>query len=135
MKRKCGYVHYGVTAPRLATIYIHFSQSCDTGNSLSPNASKLFDFSDPSHVPSGEIVLLIRPMKKIVVDFPLKIDKNICDDQKIISIFVPASGKMQEWLIWHAWKACEPLKGSGGSNPPLSADKNLKKIRELEIKF
>ena len=28
---------------------------------------------------------------------------------------------MQEWLNWHAWKACEPLKGSGGSNPFLSA--------------
>ena len=47
------------------------------------------------------------------------------DDKKIISIFVPASGKMQEWLIWHAWKACEPLKGSGGSNPPLSAENEM----------
>ena len=28
---------------------------------------------------------------------------------------------MQEWLIWHAWKACVPQKGTGGSNPPLSA--------------
>ena len=28
---------------------------------------------------------------------------------------------MQEWLNWHAWKACEPLKGSAGSNPALSA--------------
>jgi hypothetical protein len=31
-------------------------------------------------------------------------------------------GEMQEWLNWHAWKACEPLKGSAGSNPALSAD-------------
>ena len=30
---------------------------------------------------------------------------------------------MQEWLNWHAWKACEPLKGSAGSNPALSAPK------------
>ena len=30
---------------------------------------------------------------------------------------------MQEWLIWHAWKACVPQKGTGGSNPPLSAQK------------
>ena len=100
--------------------------SCDTGDSLSPNASNLLYFSGSSHVPSGEIVLLIRPEKKIVVDFQLKIDKNIRDDKKIISIFVPASGKMQEWLIWHAWKACEPLKGSGGSNPPLSAENEIK---------
>ena len=55
-------------------------------------------------------------------DFQLKIDKNIRDDTKIISIFVPASGKVQEWLNWHAWKACKPLKGFGGSNPPLSAE-------------
>ena len=31
------------------------------------------------------------------------------------------SGEMQEWLNWHAWKACVPQKGTGGSNPPLSA--------------
>ncbi len=30
--------------------------------------------------------------------------------------------KVQEWLNWHAWKACNPLKGFGGSNPPLSAE-------------
>lgn len=29
---------------------------------------------------------------------------------------------MQEWLNWHAWKACGPLKGSAGSNPALSAE-------------
>ena len=32
-------------------------------------------------------------------------------------------GKMLEWLKRHAWKACIPLKGIGGSNPPLSAKK------------
>ncbi len=31
------------------------------------------------------------------------------------------TGEVQEWLNWHAWKACEPLKGSEGSNPSLSA--------------
>ena len=30
-------------------------------------------------------------------------------------------GEMQEWLNWLAWKASIPLKGIGGSNPPLSA--------------
>ena len=30
-------------------------------------------------------------------------------------------GEMLEWLKRHAWKACNPLKGFGGSNPPLSA--------------
>ena len=30
-------------------------------------------------------------------------------------------GEMQEWFNWHAWKACVPQKGTGGSNPPLSA--------------
>ena len=30
-------------------------------------------------------------------------------------------GEVQEWLNWHAWKACVPQKGTGGSNPPLSA--------------
>ena len=31
---------------------------------------------------------------------------------------------MQEWFNWHAWKACVPQKGTGGSNPPLSAKTN-----------
>ena len=42
----------------------------------------------------------------------------------IFVIFAPlynSNGKMQEWLIWHAWKACVLQKGTGGSNPPLSA--------------
>jgi hypothetical protein len=30
-------------------------------------------------------------------------------------------GEMQEWFNWHAWKACVPQKGTGGSNPFLSA--------------
>lgn len=30
-------------------------------------------------------------------------------------------GEVLEWLKRHAWKACIPLKGIGGSNPPLSA--------------
>ncbi len=30
-------------------------------------------------------------------------------------------GEMQEWLNWHAWKACVPRKGTEGSNPSLSA--------------
>ena len=30
-------------------------------------------------------------------------------------------GKVLEWLKRHVWKACIPLKGIGGSNPPLSA--------------
>ncbi len=31
---------------------------------------------------------------------------------------------MQEWLNWHAWKACVPLKGTAGSNPALSANEH-----------
>ena len=31
---------------------------------------------------------------------------------------------MLEWLKRHAWKACKRLKRFGGSNPPLSANKN-----------
>lgn len=30
-------------------------------------------------------------------------------------------GEMLEWLKRHAWKACKPQKGFGGSNPPHSA--------------
>ena len=30
---------------------------------------------------------------------------------------------MQEWFIWHAWKACIRLKWIEGSNPSLSAKK------------
>ncbi len=33
----------------------------------------------------------------------------------------PEQGEVLEWLKRHAWKACIPLKGIGGSNPPLSA--------------
>ena len=29
---------------------------------------------------------------------------------------------MQEWLNWHAWKACVLLNGTEGSNPSLSAE-------------
>ena len=32
-------------------------------------------------------------------------------------------GEMQEWLNWHAWKACIP-QGIEGSNPSLSANQN-----------
>ena len=34
-------------------------------------------------------------------------------------------GEMLEWLKRHAWKACIPLKGIRGSNPPYSAGKPL----------
>lgn len=32
---------------------------------------------------------------------------------------------MQEWLNWPAWKASKPQKGFRGSNPLLSALRNL----------
>ena len=35
------------------------------------------------------------------------------------------TGEVQEWLNWHAWKACVLQKGTGGSNPPLSANKTV----------
>lgn len=31
-------------------------------------------------------------------------------------------GEVAEWFKAHAWKACKPFKGFGGSNPPLSAN-------------
>jgi hypothetical protein len=41
---------------------------------------------------------------------------------------------MQERFNWHAWKACVPQKGTGGSNPPLSA-KPKQTIRQLADGF
>ena len=41
-------------------------------------------------------------------------------EQKVIILY-SETGKVLEWLKRHAWKACIPLKGIGGSNPPLSA--------------
>ena len=35
----------------------------------------------------------------------------------------PLKGEVAEWSKAHAWKACEPQKGSKGSNPFLSAKK------------
>ena len=29
-------------------------------------------------------------------------------------------GEMQEWLNWHAWKACVPLEAGPGVRIPLS---------------
>ena len=34
-------------------------------------------------------------------------------------------GEVAEWFKAHAWKACKPFKGFGGSNPPLSANGSL----------
>ena len=42
-------------------------------------------------------------------------------------------GEMLEWLKRHAWKACIPLKGIGGSNPPLSADKLINGKQQINI--
>ena len=39
------------------------------------------------------------------------------------SAVVENTGEVHEWLKWHAWKACVPLKGTPGSNPGLSAEK------------
>jgi hypothetical protein len=38
---------------------------------------------------------------------------------------------MQEWLNWHAWKACVPQKGTEGSNPSLSAFQRQKEEKSL----
>ena len=35
---------------------------------------------------------------------------------------------MQEWLNWHAWKACVPLKGTAGSNPALRQNAQFQAI-------
>ena len=34
---------------------------------------------------------------------------------------VKLAGEVQEWLNWHAWKACALQNGTEGSNPSLSA--------------
>ena len=38
--------------------------------------------------------------------------------------FDELEGEMLEWLKRHAWKACKRQKRFGGSNPPLSAEKD-----------
>ena len=42
-------------------------------------------------------------------------------DKKCVTLQSRFKGEVLEWLKRHAWKACIPLKGIGGSNPPLSA--------------
>ena len=36
------------------------------------------------------------------------------------------SGEMSEWFKEHAWKVCVLQKGTAGSNPALSAEKQCK---------
>ena len=43
------------------------------------------------------------------------------DERTADKAFCITPGEVHEWLKWHAWKACVPLKGTGGSNPFLSA--------------
>ena len=45
------------------------------------------------------------------------------------------TGEVQEWLNWHAWKACVPQKGTEGSNPSLSAKFLFLEIICSERKF
>ena|GEM_PF-7063589 len=40
--------------------------------------------------------------------------------RKSVALMVRIFGRVQERLIWHAWRACEP-RGSEGSNPSPSA--------------
>ena len=39
----------------------------------------------------------------------------------IFSLICSHYGELAEWLKAHAWKACIPQKGIGGSNPSFSA--------------
>ena len=55
---------------------------------------------------------------------PSRLFEIFCNLRRCFSYRFMHSGEMQEWLNWHAWKACVPQKGTGGSNPPLSAMKN-----------
>ena len=51
-------------------------------------------------------------------------------------LYVRRLGKMLEWLKRHAWKACIPLKGIGGSNPSLSAERFQKGFtKEVNLAF
>ena len=38
-----------------------------------------------------------------------------------IKLHLMEKGELAEWLKAHAWKACIPQKGIGGSNPSFSA--------------
>ncbi len=40
-------------------------------------------------------------------------------------------GEVQEWLNWHAWKACVRRNRTEGSNPSLSAN-NFKALKKRE---
>ena len=42
-------------------------------------------------------------------------------------------GEMLEWFKRHAWKACVLQKGTGGSNPFLSAKTNIKNPDKLDV--
>ena len=50
-----------------------------------------------------------------------------------IAAVIRLNGEVQEWLNWHAWKACVPLKGTEGSNPSLSA--RVQNIAQLFLKM
>jgi hypothetical protein len=39
----------------------------------------------------------------------------------LVELVLLLKGEVTEWLKVHAWKACVPQKGTGGSNPFLSA--------------
>ena len=47
-------------------------------------------------------------------------------NKKCVTLQSRFKGEVLEWLKRHAWKACIPLKGIGGSNPPLSAYESCK---------
>ena len=62
------------------------------------------------------------PYNNKIFHFPIisKYNYIFATDLSKIKVLQPI-GEMLEWLKRHAWKACIPLKGIGGSNPPLSA--------------
>lgn len=43
-------------------------------------------------------------------------------------------GEVAEWFKAHAWKACKPFKGFGGSNPPLRQRPNNGGASKKKIK-
>ena len=46
-----------------------------------------------------------------------------------------AYGGVAEWFKAHAWKACKPFKGFGGSNPPLTAIFKEELVRKYGLFF
>ena len=92
--------------PRIPFWGIHAFQAC------------LFNHSSTSPFRGAKVKEVFETTKYLVVS-------------KTSFTFAPRKGEVLEWLKRHAWKACIPQKGIRGSNPRLSAGKNVKQRKFL----